>query len=402
MDDFNRPLSSVAQSAMRPGTTTRPGTSAGRPQIPRIGTATRLAAQQSSMGSAGSGSATRTGSAYVGARIITERPLTQHGLSGLSTASTTGRLATATGSRQVKDKRYWQGVIHMKIQEISQETARLATDKKSQERDRSAKKIYEKKIKESATELAALQAKLAEMNLALDGFSSGQSRQLMQNEALAYRERNETVQNQLEKLFLERQAKDAANNGLELEIERERNKLTEMVQNLSPDDQVKYRELRDLSEQLRARNIELQNKIAAASKQKERMNGILSTSQVRVDAVKLSLMQQELLEKKNHYVEEQKNKLSPAQEREKLISEVRTNNQAMSSLNRQIKILEDQLVEKKEILSNIEQDLEEGNSERHMKYKELKKRDETMSAFLETFSQQMAAEKQSRSRDGML
>lgn len=68
------------------------------------------------------------------------------------------------------------------------------------------------------------------MNLALDGFSSGQSRQLMQNEALAYRERNETVQNQLEKLFLERQAKDAANNGLELEIERERNKLTEMVQ----------------------------------------------------------------------------------------------------------------------------------------------------------------------------
>lgn len=45
-------------------------------------------------------------------------------------------------------------------------------------------------------------------------------------------------------------------------------------------------------------------------------------------------------------------------------------------------------------MSNIEQDLEEGNSEEHMKYKELKKRDETMSAFLETFSQQMAAEKQ--------
>lgn len=91
----------------------------------------------------------------MGAKIITDRPLTQHGLSGLAgTASTTGRLATATGSRQVKDKRYWQGVIHMKIQEINQETARLMTDKKSQERDRSAKKIYEKKIKESARELA--------------------------------------------------------------------------------------------------------------------------------------------------------------------------------------------------------------------------------------------------------
>lgn len=242
----------------------------------------------------------------------------------------------------------------------------------------------------------ALQAQLAEMNIALDGYSSGQSRQLMQNETIAYRERNETAQTQLEKLFLERQAKDTLNNAMELEIEKERNNLNDMVHNLSADDQMKYRELRDLSEQLKLRNIDMQNQIAAASKQKERMNGILSTSQMRVDAVRLSLLHQELLEKKNLYVEEQKNKLSPAQEREKLISEVRTNNQAMTSLNRQIKILEDQLAEKKETLGHVEQDLEEGNSERHMKYKELKKRDEAMSSFLEMFPQQMAAEKTSK------
>lgn len=233
------------------------------------------------------------------------------------------------------------------------------------------------------------------MNIALDGYSSGQSRQLMQNETVAYRERNEAVQTQLEKLFLERQAKDALNNAMELEIERERNKLNEMVHNLSADDQMKYRELRDLSEQLKGRNVELQNQIAAVAKQKERMSGILSTSQMRVDAVRLSLLHNELLDKRNGYAEEQKNKLNPAQEREKLISEVRTNNQAMTSLNRQIKILEDQLAEKKETLGHVEQDLEEGNSERHMKYKELKKRDETMSSFLETFPQQMTAEKTS-------
>lgn len=157
MDDFNRPPSTLPQHALRPGSS-RPATSL-RSQIPRVGTATRLAAaQQTSIGSASvnaSAGGQRTGSAYVGARIITDRPLTQHGLSGLSGGpSTTGRLATATGSRQVKDKRYWQSVIHMKIQEISQETARLMTDKKSQERDRSAKKIYERKIKESAKELS--------------------------------------------------------------------------------------------------------------------------------------------------------------------------------------------------------------------------------------------------------
>lgn len=218
----------------------------------------------------------------------------------------------------------------------------------------------------------------------------------MQNETTAFRERNESMQTNLEKLFLERHSKDAQNNALELEIERERNKLSEMVNNLSVDDQAKYRELRDLSEQLKIRNIELQNQIAAASKQKERLNGILSTSQIRVDAVQLSLLHQELSEKRTAYVEEQQNKLSPSQEREKLISEVRTNNQALTSLNRQIKILEDQLAEKKEALGHVEQDLEEGNSERHMKYKELRKRDEAMSSFLDTFPQQMSAEKTSR------
>lgn len=227
----------------------------------------------------------------------------------------------------------------------------------------------------------------------MDGYSSGQTRQQMQNETAAYRERNDTIQTQLEKLFLERQTKDTVNNAMEQEIERERNKLNEMVHNLSAADQTKYRELKALAEQLKARNLALQNQIEAAGKQKERMAGILSTSQMRVDAVKLSLLQHELVEKRNGYADELKNKLSPAQEREKLIAEVRTNNQAMVSLKRQIKIAEDQLVDKRETLNHVEQDLEDGNSERHMKYKELKKRDETMTAFLDTFPQQMTTEK---------
>lgn len=36
--------------------------------------------------------------------MMTERPITQHGLSGLPS---TARVGTATAMRQVKDKRYW-------------------------------------------------------------------------------------------------------------------------------------------------------------------------------------------------------------------------------------------------------------------------------------------------------
>ena len=49
----------------------------------------------------------------------------------------------------------------------------------------------------------------------------------------------------------------------------------------------------------------------------------------------------------------------------------------------------------KEYKFYIEQDLEEGNSDRHAKYKELKRRDETMTIFLESFPQQMDEERRS-------
>lgn len=93
---------------------------------------------------------------------------------------------------------------------------------------------------------------------------------------------------------------------------------------------------------------------------------------------------------------EEMNRLTPAQEREKLINDVRNNNQALASIGRQMKLIEDQLNEKKEMLQQMEQDLEEGNSERHIKYKELRKRDEVMTSFMESFSKNLANEKNSK------
>lgn len=56
--------------------------------------------------------------------------------------------------RQVKDKRYWQAMLQSKIQEIVQETEKLNKEKKNLDRETSAKKLYEKKVKEQAKELS--------------------------------------------------------------------------------------------------------------------------------------------------------------------------------------------------------------------------------------------------------
>lgn len=83
--------------------------------------------------------------------MIADRPITQSGLSGLSMK----RTGTASGMRQVKDKRYWMAMLQAKVQEITQETQKLMDEKKKLDRERSARKLYEKKVKTSAKELTS-------------------------------------------------------------------------------------------------------------------------------------------------------------------------------------------------------------------------------------------------------
>lgn len=235
------------------------------------------------------------------------------------------------------------------------------------------------------------------MNLALDSTSTGATRQQLQNQALVFREKNELMQNQLEQTFKERQTKESQNQQLEAAIDNEKVKMNEMIYSLSESQQNRYRENQMMCESLKAENSEIHGKIEAAMKQKEKLSSSVINSQARLEAVKMHSKLREISTKRNQLIaDEETNRLTPAQEREKLINEVKLNNQAISSINKQLKIVSDQLQEKKDYLLQIEQDLEEGSSERHIKYKELKKRDEMMNNFMETFQAQMAQEKQSK------
>lgn len=178
-------------------------------------------------------------------------------------------------------------------------------------------------------------------------------------------------------------------------IESEKAKMNEMIYSLSTEEQNRYREHQLLCENLKAENAEIHANIEAAIKQKEKLSSSVINSQARLEAVKMHSKLRETNAKRNQLKDEETNRLTPAQEREKLINEVRLNNQAITSINKQTKIVTAQLQEKRDYLVQVEQDLEEGDSDRHIKYKELKKRDEMMTNFIDNFQLQMAKEKQS-------
>jgi intraflagellar transport protein 74 len=234
------------------------------------------------------------------------------------------------------------------------------------------------------------------MNLALDSSSTGITRQQIQNETIAFREQNELLQNQLEQIFKERQKIEQQNQQLDAAIVDEKAKMNEMIYSLSPEQQQRYHEFHLLSENLKSQNAEIHEKIESLIKQKEKLSSSIISSQARLEAVKLQSKLREIITKRNQLREEETNRLSPSQEREKLINDVKMNNQAISSINKQMKTLSEQLKEKREQLSQIEQDLDEGSTEKLMKYRELRKRDEMMTNFMETFPIQLTKEKQSK------
>lgn len=337
--------------------------------------------------------------------MAAERPLTQHGLSGLPTAasaSMTGastgtaggaRIGTATGMRQIKDKRYWQSQLQLKMNEIQRETERLARERDSMQRERSAKRSFERHVQEAAKELTTLQGQLTDMNIVLDAHTSGLTRQQLQQETVAARDQNERTQSQLEQHFHQRQSLAAQNAELQASIAAERQRIDDMVFALSDDDQLRYRQLQSTSEQLHQQLAAAQERDASVAGQLTRLQATVAQSPVRAEAVRLLGKLDELQRRRQTLRDEEAQRPSPAQERENLIVEVRDNNASLVGFNNQLRLVDAQLRDKRELLLQIEQDLEEGQTDRHAKYKELKRRDETMTAFMDTFEASMEQEK---------
>ena len=134
----------------------------------------------------------------------------------------------------------------------------------------------------------------------------------------------------------------------------------------------------------------------------------LAVSAVKREAVVLYEQLAEAEAKRDKLIEEDKLRGTPAQEREKLLAQVcklisynksKSINSKVKDDNAEISIMERQIVEAQERMrqlgeetDQLDQDLEENQSERNQKYRELRKREETMDQFLTSYEDTRAEE----------
>uniref|UniRef100_A0A8D0A8W7 Intraflagellar transport 74 n=1 Tax=Sander lucioperca TaxID=283035 RepID=A0A8D0A8W7_SANLU len=106
---------------------------------------------------------------------VTDRPVTQQGLSGMKTGM-------KGPQRQILDKSYYLGLLRSKINELTTETSKLHKEIDNYNQENSVYLSYEKRAEGLAAEIKDLQGQLADYNMLVDKLNTNTEMEEMMND----------------------------------------------------------------------------------------------------------------------------------------------------------------------------------------------------------------------------
>ncbi|GAA6089019.1 intraflagellar transport protein 74 homolog [Tachysurus ichikawai] len=185
-----RPLS---RSSLVPGTA-RPPTGVRPPQTAiRVGTG-----MVPGTGRPGTRAGPIATTGVLSAQIkVTDRPVTQQGLSGMKTGG-------KGPQRQILDKSYYLGLLRSKINELTTENSKLQKEIDVFNQENSAYLSYEKRAESLAAEIKDLQGHLADYNMLVDKLNTNTEMDEVMNEISMLKVQNDREAQSIDAIFTER------------------------------------------------------------------------------------------------------------------------------------------------------------------------------------------------------
>lgn len=319
---------------------------------------------------------------------VADRPMTKQGLTGMKTAAGRGP------QRTIYDKSYYMGQIRAKMIDLAAEISKLQKEVDSFNQENATFLTYEKRAEGLANEIKELQGQLADYNMLLDKINMDTEMDDIIQDYNALKMQNEREQNSIDELFTQRRDKEHQIKQLELELDQERRMAESLVEDMPPDQRAKYAKLKNVNNSLQSDLERKQQELDALTTRIQNLEDEVSSSHIKQEAVTLYEKLNELGEKKQSLLDEmeKENKGTPAEERERLLKQVKEDNQEIASMERKTAELREKIETLNGEIQQLDMDLEEHQGERNVKYKELKKREETMDDFLDTFEEVKANE----------
>ncbi|XP_032677431.1 intraflagellar transport protein 74 homolog [Odontomachus brunneus] len=314
---------------------------------------------------------------------VLDRPITQHGIAGVRPGTTRGLPMT----RQIQDKRYYEGLLQLKIRELTQEIGTIMKDIDMQNKEKATFLHYDKRAKSLAAELTTLQAELADYNLVVDKMTLDVDKETIEQEAKELEMMNERRTAEVERLFEQRKQMEQRLHKMEKDIENEKKRTEHLIENMDPHTKEKYDDLSRQKTELQEQVQQMQRELDQLSKEQAHLEEQIALSQVKQEAVKLQVRVIEAEEKRDRLREEERKRLSPEDEKEQLLQRIKRDNTDIAATEAQIAEKERKVTELELELEQLETDMEDNQSEKQVKYKELRKREETMELFMSTYEQ---------------
>lgn len=128
---------------------------------------------------------------------VTDRPVTQQGLSGMKTGM-------KGPQRQILDKSYYLGLLRSKINELTTETSKLHKEIDNYNQENSVYLSYEKRAEGLAVEIKDLQGQLADYNMLVDKLNTNTEMEDMINDYNTLKAQNDSKAESIDSIFTER------------------------------------------------------------------------------------------------------------------------------------------------------------------------------------------------------
>nr|CAH8866844.1 unnamed protein product [Trichobilharzia regenti] len=358
-------------SAIRPGTASRLKTAQTQGQLgasSRLTTGLRSGTQSGGFGAASLNTMV----------CVEERPITQQGLGGLKNA-------IRGPKRQIEDKSYFLGLLRGKINEVNTEIGTITRQLMETEQENASFVQYEQMAEKLAYEIKELQGELGDYNTLVDKATLSDNITSIEMDWEEVRVANERAERNLETLFEDRQRRELVLKSSELELKQEQQMSEAVIQEMDDNERERYLKLKDLNAHLLNQLSEGQIELERLNTRKTELEEELVTSPIKQEAMHLFTQLREVESRRDQLLAEEVSKEDPQKERQRLLQQVRSDNQEIAAIDKQIHEIQEKMTNKEEELRLLEQELDESRNERSQKYRELRKREHQIDEFLKTF-----------------
>mmetsp|Transcript_65909 Transcript_65909/g.129665 ORF Transcript_65909/g.129665 Transcript_65909/m.129665 type:complete len:600 (+) Transcript_65909:57-1856(+) len=309
---------------------------------------------------------------------VSDRPVTGQGVKGMKAQG-------GGGGRLVYDTAYYVGTLRKKINDVNNETIKLRTEIDQQSRDSSQYVQLEKRYETLLKNKETLEGQLADYNLALDKTRTSTDPEDVQQMAMHMADKNRQAGQDLDRIFMQRKQREQETAQIEEQIEQQYRAIQQRINELEPGKLRAYNELL-------ARQRELQERVVMNEQRLNETNGMIrhyesdeKSNSLRKEYVRLEKDQQSL-QKDVVALKEELDiaSLDPREANNKFTARVNDFKEGAKRMEERAAHVREEIAMAKKNLEEMDTVTEEDSAE-IAKYDLLVKRDQEMTAFIDSF-----------------